>query len=337
MPIPGPSPVAPQVLPYVPCGWAPTPIPGGPCCDAASTDPAIVTQANAIATAMLFMLTGRQFGACPITVRPCIPQTCDPLQLSRLIYWDARASRGYRDGNLGVLSYIPTLLDGQIYNLGCGLCPTNCCNCKADCRVLLPGPVQSIVNVTVDGVVLDPSFYRVQNGNTLIFNHVLLGNANYAADLVTENALGTLEATRPDSPGVTATPFVPNAQAEAKYASYCPPCQDYNLAAGEIGTWSVTYNIGTPVPNEANFAAGLYALEVAKSLLGDKSCGLPERVQAVTRQGITTVYFDPTKLLNMGLTGIVMVDQIVSALNPNKMTQASRVWFPGKHNVNRDT
>lgn len=285
------------VLPYVPCGWDPTPIPGGPCCDGATTDPAIVEQANAIATAVIFALTGRQFGACPVTVRPCLPQTCDPLQLSRLIYWDSRASRGYNNGNLGVLSFIPTLLNGQIYNLNCGFCPTGCCKCEPSCRVALPGPIQSITNVTKDGVTVAPANYTVYNGNKLAF------------------------VTDPAHPEISA----------------CPGCQDYDLPAGQVGTWTVTYNIGTPVPNEANFAAGLYALEVAKSLLGDKSCGLPERVQAVTRQGITTVYFDPTKLISMGLTGLTMVDQIVSILNPNRMAEASRVWYPSKYKVQRET
>lgn len=283
--------------PFVPCGWTPTPIPGGPCCSDAATDPAIVTQANAIATAVIFALTGRQYGACPVTVRPCLPQTCPPMQLSRLIYWDSRASRGYNNGNLGVLSFVPTLLNGQVYNLNCGLCPTNCCTCEPSCRVLLPGPIQSITNVTKDGVVVAPANYTVYNGNELAF------------------------ITDPLNPSIAA----------------CPGCQNYDLPLGQVGTWSVTYNIGTPVPNEANFAAGLYALEVAKSLLGDKSCGLPERVQAVTRQGISTVYFDPTKLLNMGLTGLTMVDQLVAVMNPGRLTEASRVWYPGKHNVRRET
>lgn len=322
------------VTPYAPCGWTPTAIPGSPCCSDL-TDPAIVDQANTIAAAVIWGLTGRQFGCCSMTVRPCKPKTCDPITLSQLIYWDSRAYLQFGAPNLGVLSFFPTLIDGQVYNIQCG-CPTGCCTCEADCEVSLPGPICAVANVTVDGVVLDPSLYRVVDGRKLIFNHVLVGNASYAADIVQENALGTLEATMPDRVG-TPVPFVPDLATEAKYASYCPPCQDFNLANGQIGTWSVTYSVGVPVPNEANFAAGLYAQEVAKALLNDTTCALPERVAAITRQGVTTAFWDPTKLVENGLTGLKIVDQIIKLLNPNQLTQPARVWFPGRSNaVRRD-
>lgn len=290
MPIPGPSPSTPAVLPYAPCGWVPTAIPGSPCCNP-TTDPAIVTQANGIASALIFALTGRQFGACSVTVRPCKPKTCDPLTLAQVIYWDSRPGPlGLgAAGNLGVLSYFPTLVGGEVFNIACG-CPTGCCKCEADCEVLLPGPIASISDVTVDGVTLDPAHYRVVDGNTLVF----------------------------------ATGF-------------CPGCQDYNLPAGNVGTWTVTYAVGTPVPAELNFAAGLYAQEIAKSLIGDKSCSLPERVMSVTRSGVTTQFFDPTSLLNNGLTGLTIVDQIIKATNPAGLTQPPRVWFPGRSRTRRDT
>lgn len=326
--------------PQSPCGWEPdAPCltgPGGPCCPDTTTDPAIGIRAKRIAASLIWRLTGLQYGCCEVTVRPCKPKTCDPLQLSRLIYWDSRLNRLGQAGNLGVLSYFPTLIGGEVYNISCG-CPTGCCKCVADCEVKLPGPICAVSNVTVDGVTLDPAWYRVVDGNTLVFNHILKADPGYAAGIATENALGVLEATMPDSTG-TAAPFVPNLAQEAKFASYCPPCQDYNLPAGEIGTWTVTYTIGTPVPEDVNFAAGLYACEIAKALTNDASCGLSPRVKNVVRQGQNVAFFDPTVLANFGLTGIPIVDDIIRAVNPYRMAQTSRVWFPGKTStVRRDT
>lgn len=324
-----------STTPFVPCGWEPTPVPGASCSD--TEDPTILLQAQTLATAILYSLTGRQFGCCSLTVRPCKPRTCDPLQLSQIIYWD---TRNYLTGgapNLGVLSFFPTLINGEIYNISCG-CPTGCCKCTADCEVALPGPVCTVTDVTVDGVSLDPSWYRVVDGNTLIFNHILVSDTtDYAAAIATENELYSLEAENVDSAGQPRT-YTPDLVREAKYASYCPSCQDYNLPAGEIGTWTVTYSVGTPVPAELNFAAGLYANEIRKSLTGDKNCQLPARVQQVARQGISTTFIDPLTLTDAGLTGIPLVDQIIRALNPHQLASSPRVWFPGKlTTVRRDT
>lgn len=110
----------------------------------------------------------------------------------------------------------------------------------------------------------------------------------------------------------------------------CPKCQDYNKAAGEVGTWSVEYVIGEPVPAMLSFAAGLYACELAKGILGE-DCGLPSRVQNVTRQGITVSFVDPMVLAENGLTGIPLVDQIITSFNPNKLKQQSYVWSPDAH------
>lgn len=279
-----------MATPTAPCGWLPAaPCSSGPCCPD-TTDPIIQAQANAIASAIINRLTGFQFGCCEITVRPCKPRTCDPVTLAELIYWDSRAYLQWGAPNMGVLSFFPTLIGGEVFNIGCG-CPMGCCTCEADCEVKLPGPICAVSDVTVDGVVLAPSLWRVMDGNTLII----------ASD-------------------------------------HCPGCQDYNLAAGAVGTWTVTYTVGTPVPVEVNFAAGLYACEVAKALVNDKSCALPNRVQQVARQGTTVLFKDPTALVNAGLTGLDLVDQIIRAVNPNQLTQPPRVWFPGKlATVRRDT
>lgn len=277
-----------------PCGWTPSPPPasGSGCCPNYD-DPAkiaVKAQAESLAASILWRLTGMQYGCCEITVRPCKPRNCDPITLSQLIYWDSRAFLTFGQPNMGVLSFFPTLIGGQVFNIsGCGSCDNaavGCQKCRADCQVQLPGPVCSIANVTVDGVTL------VAGEDYLVYDN------------------GTLA-------------FVEDT---------CPTKQDYNLPNGSVGTWSATYSIGIPVPDELNFAAGLYAVEIFKSLDGDKGCSLPARVQQVTRQGVNVTYIDPVTLTNAGLTGLPLVDQIIRAINPYQLVQQPRVWTPGKTN-----
>ncbi len=266
-----------------PCGWEPdfTGCKTGPCCpDLAEADPVIVELAGTIASHMIWALTGRQFGCCEITVRPCKPETCAPMNLNDIVYWNSRfPARGA--GNLGVLSYFPTLVGGEVYNIACG-CPQGCCKCRASCEFPLPGPVCEIVSVVDGGIELDEEDWILYDNGTLAFVN-----------------------------------------------DTCPSCQNYDLPLGEVGTWSVTYTIGTPVPASANYAAGLLACELAKSMVGDtKNCALPERVQAVSRTGIDIAFFDPIAFASEGLTGLPVVDSIIRALNPYKMTQAPRCWSP---------
>lgn len=279
-----------------PCGWAPVIIPGTPC----SVDPedpanaAAVLQAQNLASALLWRLTGLKYGACPVVLRPCKPRQCDPITLAQLIYWDSRAYLTFGQPNLGVLSFFPTLIGGQVYNVSsCGSCGIDdglggCQKCEADCQYELPAPVASVTTVTVDGVNLLSSQWRVYDDNLLVID-----------------------------PAV------------------CPTTQNYNLDLGAVGTWSVTYQLGTPVPEELNFAAGLYANEILKSLSGDKSCQLPARVQAVARQGVNVTYVDPLTLAVAGLTGVPLVDQVISALNPYKLREPTRVWAPGMATRNK--
>lgn len=271
-----------------PCGWVPdfTGCRTGPCCPDVAANPVEKALAAQIASEILWALTGRRFGCCSIKVRPCKPETCDPINLNDIVYDSRLASRG--SGNLGVLSYFPTLVDGQVFNIACG-CPMGCCKCRPGCSFRLPGPVCDITEVKVDGSVLAPMDYKIYDNATLVFLN-----------------------------------------------DTCPPCQNYDLDDAEVGTWSVTYTLGVPVPASLNYAAGLLACELAKSMIGDKSCALPDRVQAVARQGVDIAFFDPIAFANEGLTGLPVVDTIIRALNPNRLKSASTVWSPDLPAVRRE-
>jgi hypothetical protein len=115
--------------------------------------PALQASATAYATLALWAATGRQYGMCPITVRPC----------GRYCNDSGYAGQYWADG-----TWIPYILGGVWRNCWCGCGGGSCCTCAPTCQVYLPGPVSSIVSVTVDGAVVDPATYRVDNDAWLV-------------------------------------------------------------------------------------------------------------------------------------------------------------------------
>jgi hypothetical protein len=104
-----------------------------------------------------------------------------------------------------------------------------------------------------------------------------------------------------------------------------PQCQDLDKDAGETDTWSVTGVFGSPVPQEALDAAGLLACEIGKSLAG-QPCRLPQRMQSLTRSGVSVQFPGVNTYLDRGLTGLNEVDQIVVQFNPNRLVQSPKVF-----------
>lgn len=130
------------------CPWV---IPDPLCCDCWNTaDPAMKAQAIAWASAVMYARTGRQFGLCPITVRPCMERRCS----------DGIVYGAWWSGSL----WTPYILNGIWFNCFCG----EICSCKPRCEVRLAGPVAEVVEVTIGGVVVDPATYRVDDYQWLV-------------------------------------------------------------------------------------------------------------------------------------------------------------------------
>lgn len=148
------------------CGWSPdfSGCTTGPCCDgAADFCSSVKALAADVASTILWALSGRRFGCCEITVRPCRKRDCDQLPLAEMIYWDRGAA-----GQLGVgFGFAPMLLDGEMFNVSCG-CP-GACTCDAACEFFLPGPICSITEVKIGDEVIDPDRYVVYDWNRLVF------------------------------------------------------------------------------------------------------------------------------------------------------------------------
>jgi len=123
-------------------------------------DPALIEQAEMIATEVLWEGTKRQYGLCSMTLRPC-REDCFPA-------WPWIPATGWFD--VGGLSWpfpAPALVGGKWFNIACGSCSSGC-SCSSVSEVALPYPVANVTEVRVDGEVLDPAAYRVDDWRLLI-------------------------------------------------------------------------------------------------------------------------------------------------------------------------
>lgn len=105
-----------------------------------------------------------------------------------------------------------------------------------------------------------------------------------------------------------------------------PTCQDFAAPLGDPDTWAVSYLRGTEVPPGGVMAAETLACELAKAYRGDKSCQLPQRVQSITRQGVTVAMLDSFDDVDQGRTGIWLIDSWVASVMHQPMP--SLVYSP---------
>lgn len=140
------------------CGWGSIdPAVLGVCSDWADRPEAVRVAAMGTAALFLWAATGRQYGICPVTIRPSQPR--------------GGAEDLYQDypvlpGHIGMDAGGPYLYGGRWYNAGCG---AGCCGDRG-CGVMLRGPVGSVISVVVAGEVVEESAYRVdvQSGAYLL-------------------------------------------------------------------------------------------------------------------------------------------------------------------------
>lgn len=134
-----------------PCSWS---IPEPLCC---ATEWALVpaevqSAARDYAATILWAATGRQFGLCEITVRPCGMKQCADGSGE---FWGYDWSGG---------TWVPYIFNGTWFNCMCGV---GCC-CDPRCQVRLMGPVASIIEVLIGGIAVDPATYRVDDDHWLV-------------------------------------------------------------------------------------------------------------------------------------------------------------------------
>lgn len=263
---------------------SPVPVPG-PCtpwingddvaetCSAADvgSDTWKLEDAAVMASGLMFELSGRVFnGMCERTIRPCgDPCSCFAQSRAAGFTWNWTA------GPLG----------GWWQN-ECG----DSCGCGGASYVPLSGiPVREVLEVKIDGAVLTPTSYRLEEGQRLL---------------------------RLSDPG---PPVV---------AHSWPACQDLTLEDDQPGTFSIKYRWGIEPPLLGKMAAGQLACELYKAQTTGK-CGLPSKVTKVVRQGVTMERIVPlASLLRQGTTGLSLVDAFIAGANPYGIVRRPAVWSP---------
>lgn len=209
------------------------------------------------AVEFLWRWTGRVLGICEVSIRPCRAR----VGLERPSTWEGRGPRPH-----GGSQWQPVLIGGEWFNLTCFSC-ADLCSCSRTTALSLPGPVESVVAVKIDGEVLDPSTYRLDSGKWLI---------------------------RLDGQG-------------------WPSSQDMSAPTSAPDTFEVTYRRGLPVPPGGQIAAGVLAMELWRAACGSPACGLPQRFQSITRQGVTVAMLDSFEDIDKGHTGIFLIDSWVAS------------------------
>lgn len=177
-------------------------------CPDTTGDDALLNGIAAMASQLMYEISGRQFnGSCLRTVRPCSEQA---------VCWGLNPWYGWTgwpwawawDG----------VTWGWYDQIGCH------CNCGTLSRVMLPGyPATAITEVKIDGVVIDPAEYRLDEWQYLT-------RLRSASD-----------------------PTIPR---------FWPACQVLDLPDTEPGTWSVTYRAGVAPPLAGKAAATALACEL---------------------------------------------------------------------------
>lgn len=142
----------------------------GPCepwpvrwpCDISTESPIVTAQAVQFATEVAWAMSGRQFGLCEVTLRPC-RRDCDPG------YWNPYFTQFGAAGVGASGSFVqPALIGGQWFNLTCGGCAVGHCSCTSISEVKLPAPVHRIIEVKVDGAPLVSGAYRLDDNRLLV-------------------------------------------------------------------------------------------------------------------------------------------------------------------------
>ena len=156
MPVIGPNDFPPAPVPGAFCAWT---IDTTCCTGWDDFDPAVQEASAAWATEILDALTGHQFAQCPVKLRPC-GSRCG--WGGGYVTWPVSAPAAVGVGTPWMIPFVDPA--GVWRNCVCA----GACRCRATCEVTLPAPVASIEEVLVEGIVLDPSAYRLDNGNVLV-------------------------------------------------------------------------------------------------------------------------------------------------------------------------
>lgn len=257
--------------PVGPCApWATVEdVPAGSSCR--DLDPYLLDDAFAVATELLWSWDGRKLaGLCEtIDARPCSRNgrpTNAPVWFSR--GWAGEA--------------------GRPWSCGCGNLARSC-SCDGPSEVDLGAyPIVEILQVRVDGEVLDPAAYRVDDGRWLV--------------------------------------RLPDPDDTLGRRRSWPCCQRVDLPSTDEGTWAVDFTYGQVPTRAAVRACVALACYLARGWDGDESCRLPDTVTSYTREGTTVQIQRPGADVLEQLPRDVRL--FLDASNPTGQHAGATVWSP---------
>lgn len=292
----GDSPINPPVQParaLVP--WATAADLCSPCLEnVGSYDAEIVDDALITATEVLYNFTRERWpGPGQDSVRPCARYESPDSRRSRAYAVDAgvvvQRAETFGANAADMLGLLAGSVGGQAF-----------CGCRAQHQVgcfwlsqitLGERPITSIIEVRIDGDVVDPARYRVDDYRWLVY--------------------------QPDPTGV-----------DTRIGWPC--CQDMRAVAGEPNTFEVDYTVGfLPERGGVRSAAVLacqFILAWSPGTAGQ--CKLPKRVTSMSRQQVTMNLSDPVQMFDKGLTGIAEVDVWVQSTNYALRSRRAAVVVP---------
>ena len=112
-------------------------------------------RALAVATDLIWKLSGRVFGLSPEVLRPCFGPPRPSL-------YEGRSHSGHREAGY----FWPGVINGTQFTGSCG-CVSDC-SCVGPSEISLVGPVHSVVEVLIDGEIIDAGMYRLRNRRWLV-------------------------------------------------------------------------------------------------------------------------------------------------------------------------
>lgn len=135
-----------------PCGWEITSCGCGACWD--TYTPEVRETAAALAIGVMWAATARQYGQCTVVVQPC--------HKSALL-------REYQTYPVSHPDYGSAYVQSGIWRNSCTGSDQEA-DCCSGCEVDLEGPTSTagITEITINGAILAPASYIVQNGNILV-------------------------------------------------------------------------------------------------------------------------------------------------------------------------
>jgi hypothetical protein len=231
---------------------------------------AVVENSILMASFILYYLTGRQFpGICDAVIRP-FGKECASWRGTT--YWDTFVNTG---------------------GIWWGNCD-HCCNKTCSIDLGTQWPVTSIVQVLLDGVIVDPSEYRIDEYRYLTRLSVLDPISGIWDD------------------------------------DLCwPSCQIMSRPSTAEGTFEVTFQYGIAPPPMGEYAARKLACELVKACVGE-DCRLPNRTKSINRQGVSFDIASAMDLIdvNRGRTGLYEVDLFIQTVNPSGLQSRGFAWSP---------